>query len=488
MENNIIETYGKIPPQDTNLEKIVLGALLIDNNAINDVMGLISAETFYNPQHQTIFKAILKLNVKGVVIDMLTVVQELESNNHLESVGGVVYIAELSENVATSAHLETHCAILQQKYIRRQLIHAGCEMQKISYDESMDVDVVMNKSEIEFFAIMESSMKKDTQSISDIAKRCIEELEERAKKMDRLIGLPTGFSELDRVTAGLQSPDLIVVAGRPAMGKTAFCMGVARNTAVDFKNPVAVFSLEMADKQLGDRLIAAESGVELEKYRTGQLADHEWQSVERCVPIFEQAPIFIDDTPGISIYELRSKARKLKRLHGIKLIVIDYIQLMTVGTAFNGNREQEVSFITRSLKELAKELDIPIIALSQLNRSVESRGGDKRPQLSDLRESGAIEQDADMVLFLHRPEYYGMLEDNEGNSTQGKAEIVIAKYRNGATGIINVGFTKKLAKFHDIISNIDEFAVASAIDKNDIPQNNDFANSESREIKGNAPF
>jgi len=335
---------------------------------------------------------------------------------------------------------------------------------------------------------MESSMKKDTQSISDIAKRCIEELEERAKKMDRLIGLPTGFSELDRVTAGLQSPDLIVVAGRPAMGKTAFCMGVARNTAVDFKNPVAVFSLEMADKQLGDRLIAAESGVELEKYRTGQLADHEWQSVEQCVPIFEQAPIFIDDTPGISIYELRSKARKLKRLHGIKLIVIDYIQLMTVGTAFNGNREQEVSFITRSLKELAKELDVPIIALSQLNRSVESRGGDKRPQLSDLRESGAIEQDADMVLFLHRPEYYGMLEDNEGNSTQGKAEIVIAKYRNGATGIINVGFTKKLAKFHDIISNIDEFAVASAIDKNDIPQNNDFANSESREIKGNAPF
>ena len=339
--------------------------------------------------------------------------------------------------------------MVHQKYIQRELIKASAEIQKRSYDESQDVEELINFAESEIFNISEGNIKSETVKLDTILGKALEAIDEAAKNKNKLLGLPSGFSDIDRITSGWQPSDLIIIAARPSMGKTAFVLSMARNMGVDHNKPIAIFSLEMSSKQLVNRLIAAESEISSTKLRTGDLQDHEWTQLNQKVKNLENVPIFIDDTPAISIFELRAKCRRLVRTHNIQGIIIDYLQLMTTGVDMKGNREQEVATISRSLKAIAKELNIPIIALSQLNRSVESRSGDKRPQLSDLRESGAIEQDADMVLFIHRPEYYGFMTNNDGESLKGLAEIIIAKHRNGATDTVKLKFKKDFAKFSD---------------------------------------
>lgn len=487
--DSINAIFGKIPPQALELEKAVLGALLIQTDAIFSIMDVLKAESFYDPSHQEIFRSILDLGVNHKPVDIMTVAHDLKAKDRLEQIGGAIYLSELTDRVATSSHLEFHSRLVHQKYIQRELIRAATEIQKRSYDEGEDVEQLINFAESEIFNISEGNIKSETVQINIILDQAINLIEEAAKNKNKLLGVPSGFSEIDRYTSGWQPSDLVIIAARPSMGKTAFVLSMARNMAVDHERPVALFSLEMSSLQLVNRLISAEVEISSDRIRTGNLKDYEWTQLETRVKNLETAHIFIDDTPAISVFELRAKCRRLVRAHNIQAIVIDYLQLMTAGVDMKGNREQEVSTISRSLKAIAKELSIPIIALSQLNRSVESRSGDKRPQLSDLRESGAIEQDADMVLFIHRPEYYGITTDSDGNSLLGLAEVIIAKHRNGATGSAMLKFKKEFAKFMDKpsdIGNID-FNGDSTIKleskmnadpfsnyNNDIPLNNNF--------------
>jgi replicative DNA helicase len=336
-----------------------------------------------------------------------------------------------------------------QKYIQRELIRVSSEIQERAFDEGSDVDDLLDFSERELLNIAEGHIKKETVKINNLIKTAIEQIEEAGKKEDSLSGVPSGFTKLDRLTSGWQKSDLVIIAARPSMGKTAFVLSMARNMAVDHSRPVAVFSLEMSSIQLVNRLLIGETQLSSEKIRTGNLENYEWEQLEYKIKDLEESPIFVDDTPAISIFEFRAKCRRLKQKYDIQAVVIDYLQLMT-GSKDSGSREQEVSNISRSLKSVAKELDIPVIALSQLNRSVEMRSGNKRPQLSDLRESGAIEQDADLVIFIHRPEYYGLDVDEEGNSLKGIAEIIVAKHRNGAVGDIHLKFIREYAKFVDL--------------------------------------
>jgi replicative DNA helicase len=424
--NNIqdMDIYGKVPPQAPELERAVLGALLIQSEAIYEVMDIIDYKSFYSPIHSTVYKSISKLSYLGKPIDILTVSMQLRKSGELDNIGGEVFLSELTDNIATSAHIVEHAMIIKQKDIQRNLIEASTKIQKKSYDESQDIDELIEFAEMELFKITDVNISREVLTTDNLITDCLNQLEQKAKSSQNtssLIGVPSGFTEIDRMTVGWQSPDLIIVAARPAMGKSAFCLALARNARIDFDKNVAVFSLEMSAKQLTDRLIVSESEVNPDRYKRGTLLDNEWVSVESASGVLSDKPIFIDETPSLSIFELRSKCRKLKRTSDISLVIIDYLQLMTVGSGFKGNREQEISFISRSLKALAKELDIPIIALSQLNRSVESRGGDKRPQLSDLRESGAIEQDADLIVFIYRDEVY-----HEDTPDKGITEIIIA--------------------------------------------------------------
>lgn len=447
--DSINAIFGKVPPQEPELEKAVLGALLIQTDAIFTVMDILKAECFYEPIHQEIFQAILDLGTNHKPVDIMTVAHYLKSKDKLDIIGGEVYLAELTDRLATASHLEFHARIVHQKYVQRELIKSAAEIQKRSYDVGEDVEELINFAESEIFKISEGNIKSETQKINVILEQAISAIEEAAKNKSKLLGTPSGFSKLDRITSGWQPSDLVILAARPSMGKTAFVLSMARNMAVDYQKPVAVFSLEMASLQLVNRLISAEVEIRGDKIRLGELQPYEWQQLETRVKNLETAPLYIDDTPAISVFELRAKCRRLARTSGISAIIIDYLQLMTAGVDMKGNREQEVSTISRSLKAIAKELNVPVLALSQLNRSVEARSGDKRPQLSDLRESGAIEQDADMVLFIHRPEYYGITTDTEGNSLMGLAEIIIAKHRNGATGSVWLKFIKEFAKFVD---------------------------------------
>ncbi len=351
--------------------------------------------------------------------------------------------------MGSAAHLEYHSKIIAQKYIQRELIRVATDIERRSFEDDVDVDELLDYSEMELFKVAEGNIKSDTQPISNIVVKAFKQIEEAGKREDGLSGVPSGFTDLDRLTSGWQKSDLIIVAARPSMGKTAFVLSMARNMAVEYDASVAFFSLEMSNLQLVNRLIIAESGIPSEKIRNGRLTQDEWTQLTVKTKQLADANIFIDDTPALSIFELRAKCRRLKAQHNIGIAIIDYLQLMTGASDVRGNREQEVSTISRSLKAIAKELDIPIIALSQLNRSVETRGGNKRPQLSDLRESGAIEQDADMVIFIHRPEYYGFSVDDEGNSTLGIAEIIVAKHRNGAVDDVRLRFQKEMAKFTD---------------------------------------
>jgi len=448
--------YGKLPPQAVELEEAVLGAVMLENEAIFTVMDLIKPDVFYKESHCKIYNAIMNLQQDEKPIDILTVTEELRKNGELESVGGPFFISQLTSKVASAAHVEIHARIITQKFIQRELIRVSSDIQSRAYDESTDVDDLMNYSESQLFEIAEGNIKKSAEKIKPILKAALLQIEEASKRKDKLSGAPSGFTEIDRITSGWQSSDLIIVAARPSMGKTAFVLSMTRKMAIDHNTPVGFFSLEMSSVSLVNRLIVAETGIKAEKIRNGDLLDFEWEQLDHKIKDLENAPIYIDDTPAISIFELRAKARRLKRKHDIGIIFIDYLQLMTGPPETRGNREQEVSTISRNLKAVAKELNIPIVALSQLNRSVETRGGDKRPQLSDLRESGAIEQDADLVLFIHRPEYYGILTDDDGNSMHGIAQIIIAKHRNGAVGDVPLKFSKETASFEEL-SQIDSF-------------------------------
>lgn len=447
--------YGKLPPQAVEVEEAVLGALMLERDAYVTVADIIDTASFYKEEHQKIFEAIKTLSGKEKPVDLLMVTQELKDREQLDVVGGPGYITQLTRRVASAAHLEFHARIIAQKFIQRELIRVSSEIQSRSYDDTVDVDDLIDFSESSLFQVAEGNIKKETVPIKPVLNAAILQIEKARNQKDGLSGVPSGFTALDRITSGWQRTDLVIVAARPSMGKTAFVLSMARNMAVDHNKSVALFSLEMSSLQLVTRLIASETEIGSQKLKTGNLEDWEWEHLNRKISNLDKAPIFIDDTPALSIFEFRAKCRRLKMQHDIQVVIVDYLQLMTAGSDNRGSREQEVSQISRSLKAIAKELDIPIIALSQLNRSVESREG-KRPQLSDLRESGAIEQDADIVTFIHRPEYYGIDEDDSGNSLRGVAEIIIAKHRNGATGDVHLSFKKELAKFADMETQYNE--------------------------------
>jgi replicative DNA helicase len=446
---------GKIPPQALDLEEVVLGAMMIDKKGVDEVIDILSPDAFYKEAHQYIFEAIFKLFENSEPIDLLTVSSQLKKDSRLEMVGGDFYLISLTQKVSSSAHIEFHARIILQKFIQRSLIKISSEIIEDSYDETKDVFDLLDKAESKLYEVTQGNIKKSSETAQELVIQAKKKIEEISNK-EGLSGIPSGFDKLDKLTSGWQESDLIIVAARPGMGKTALTLTMARNIAVNQNIPVAFFSLEMASVQLITRLISSETGLSSEKLRTGRLEKHEWEQLNVKVKSLEKAPLFIDDTPSLSIFDLRAKARRLSSQHGIKLIVIDYLQLMTAGGGQKGgNREQEISMISRNLKALAKELSVPVIALSQLSRAVETRGGSKRPLLSDLRESGAIEQDADIVSFIYRPEYYKIDEwdDEERTPTEGQAEFIIAKHRNGGLDNIRLKFIGHLGKF----DNLDDF-------------------------------
>ncbi len=457
----IDNTYGHLQPQAIDLEQVVLGALMIDSDAFVVVGDMLRPEIFYDPRHQHIYSAIQALTLDERPVDVLTVAEELKRQGNLENVGGEAYIVELSSRVASSAHIEYHSKILQQKYLARQLISFASEVETKAFDGMVDVDELLQETEGKLFALSQKNMRQDYLPIAPILTQAIETLQKAATNSSGLTGLPTGYARLDKITSGWQNSDLIIVAGRPAMGKTSFALSLAKNLSVDCQVPVAFFSLEMSSIQLGNRLMSNVFEIEGSKILSGQLNKEEWSRLDNNIKRLQQAPLYIDETAQLSIFELRTKARRLVREKKVKAIFIDYLQLMTASGMKYGNRQEEVSNISKSLKSLAKELNIPIIALSQLNRGVENREGNegKRPQLSDLRESGAIEQDSDMVLFVHRPEYYRIFEDEKGRDLRGKAEIIIAKHRKGATDIITLRFRGSYTRFEDIDNSSSDFSM-----------------------------
>jgi len=447
---------GKIPPQALDLEEVVLGAMMIDKKGVDEVIDMLSPDAFYKDAHKYIFEAIFKLFESSEPIDLLTVSSQLKKDSKLDVAGGDFYLISLTQKVSSSAHIEFHARIILQKFIQRSLIKISNEIIEDSYDETKDVFDLLDRAESRLYDVTQGNIKKSSETAQDLVIQAKKKIEEISNK-EGMSGIPSGFDKLDKLTSGWQESDLIIIAARPGMGKTALTLSMARNIAVNQNIPVAFFSLEMASIQLITRLISSETGLSSEKLRTGKLEKHEWEQLNVKVKALEKAPLFIDDTPSLSIFDLRAKARRLASQHGIKLIVVDYLQLMTAGGGMKGggNREQEISTISRNLKALAKELSIPVIALSQLSRAVETRGGSKRPLLSDLRESGAIEQDADIVSFIYRPEYYKIDEwdDEERTPTEGQAEFIVAKHRNGGLESIRMKFIGHLGKFE----NLDDF-------------------------------
>ncbi|MDP9957520.1 replicative DNA helicase [Epilithonimonas hungarica] len=448
---------GKMPPNALDFEKIVIGTFLIDRKGLDHSIDLLTPEVFYDPRHQTIFASILKLYESNSPIDLMTVIQDLKKNEKLNLAGGDHYIIDLTMGVSSSAHIEYHVRVILEKYILRSLINVSANVIDSSYKESTDVFELLDKAEQSFFEITNGTIKKGFDTANSLVKEAIDKIKS-LKDKEGLSGVPSGFTALDKETGGWQNSDLIIIAARPAMGKTAFILSMARNMCVDYNIPMALFSLEMASVQLITRMISSETGISSEKLRKGQMADEEWQRLFTNVSALENAPLYIDETPSLSIFDFRAKCRRLVMQHGVKIIMVDYLQLMTASSGKGGgNREQEISMISRSLKAIAKELNVPVIALSQLSRSVETRPG-KRPMLSDLRESGAIEQDADIVSFIFRPEYYKIAvwdNDEEGaeTSTENQAEIIIAKHRNGATADVRLAFHKNIGKFADLGTN-----------------------------------
>lgn len=445
---------GKLQPQAIELEQAVLGALLIDNESLSDAIDSLQAEYFYVPKHQKIFEAIVNLFNNTQPVDILTVSEELKRLEYFEYIGGLSYVSELTNNVASSSNTEFHARIIAEKFIKRSLINISRKISTDAFDDSIDIFDLLNNAEAELFTVTEGTLRKSYDKMSSLIKGALENIEILRNKEDGLSGVPSGFTNLDRVTSGWQQSDLVICAARPGMGKTAFALTMARNIAVEHNTPIGFFSLEMSSEQLVNRLIASEAQLGASKLRKGDLADHEMVQLHEKIKHLSEAPIFIDDTPALTIFELRAKARRLVKNHGVKIIMIDYLQLMQAG-GNAGNREQEISTISRSLKGIAKELKIPVIALSQVNRGVENRTGigSKRPMLSDLRESGAIEQDADIVTFIYRPEYYKIYEWDNGDDSRGQGELIIAKHRNGSLKNVRLKFIAEFAKF----SNLDYF-------------------------------
>ena len=443
--------YGKVPPQAKDLEEAVLGAIMLEKSAFDTVAEILKPECFYIDAHQRVFKTMQGLQQKNQPIDILTVVEELKSKEELEIVGGPYFVTRLTNAVVSSANIEAHARIILQKFIQRELIRISGEIINDSYEDSTDVFDLLDDAESKLFEITNNHLRKNFDKIDDILVKTVARIEDLRHKNEDITGVPTGFATLDRVTYGWQSTDLIILAARPSVGKTAFALNLARNAALHPTKPtgVAFFSLEMSAGQLVQRILSAESEIWLEKIARGKLEEHEMKQLyAKGIQRLSTAPIFIDDTAALNIFELRAKCRRLKNKHNVGLIIIDYLQLMSGTNDRGSNREQEISSISRNLKGLAKELQVPIIALSQLSRAVESRKeGNKMPQLSDLRESGAIEQDADMVMFLYRPEYYDINQNEMGESNKGETHVRIAKHRNGSLENIKLRALLHIQKF-----------------------------------------
>ena len=444
-------TYGHLQPQALDMEKAVLGALMIDKDAYAVVCELLYPESFYEPRNQMVYAAIRDLSMEEKPVDILTVMDRLAKNGTLEEVGGPGYVTELSSRVASSANVEYHANVIAQKFLARQLISFASVIETKAFDETIDIDELMQEAEGSLFELSQRNMKKDYTQINPVIAQAIKSIQAAATNTDGLTGVATGYHKLDDMTSGWQPSDLVIIAGRPAMGKTSFALSMAKNIACDYRVPMAFFSLEMSNQQLVDRLISNVCEIEGSKILNGQLRQDEWDRLDKRINKLLDAPLYVDDTPGLSVFELRTKARRLVREHHVEIIMIDYLQLMNANGMRFSSRQEEVSTISRSLKGLAKELNVPILALSQLNRGVESREGleGKRPQLSDLRESGAIEQDADMVLFVHRPEYYHIYQDEQGHDLRGMAQIIIAKHRKGATGDVLLTFRGQFTRFEN---------------------------------------
>ena len=432
--------YGKVPPQAVDLEEAVLGALMLEKDAFAVVGDLLKPECFYKDAHQRIFRAVHQLFIKDDPVDLLTVSEKLKSTGELEQVGGYYYLSQLTSRVASAAHIEFHARIIVQKFIQRKLIGVCTELQDMAYDEATDVADLVDKAQKSVFDIADGNIQKDTAEIAPIIEDAIRGIEAASKRPDGISGIPSGFTALDEVTSGWQNSDLVIIAARPAMGKTAFVLNIAHHVAVKKRIPVAIFSLEMSKEQLVTRMIALDSLVNSQKIQTGQLVDDEWDKIMESTEVIADAPIFVDDNSAITVADLRSKCRKLKQNNDLGLIIIDYLQLMSTNKHVE-SRQQFISDTSRALKVLARELNVPVIALSQLNRAVDSRP-DHKPVLADLRESGAIEQDSDVVMFIYRDDYY-----NPDTEKKGIAEIIIAKQRKGATGSVDLVWMQDYTKF-----------------------------------------
>lgn len=449
---------GKIPPSDLETEEVVLGALLIEPNALATVIDILQPEVFYKEAHQRIFAAILALYPIGEPIDVITVTNYLRKNGEIDFIGGPAYIAQLTDRVISAANIEYHARILIEKYIQRKLIEISNNIITEAYDATSDAFDTLNEAENALFQINEQNLRRSFRSMPSVLQVVREQIETAYKNQGEYTGVVSGYYHLDQLTGGLQPSDLIIIAARPGMGKTAFALSMARNMAVEFGLPIAFFSLEMTAPQLVIRILSAQTQISSERIRKGELDDMEWMTLNEAMNKLSNVKLFLDDTPALSIFELRAKARRLKQAYDIQAVYIDYLQLMTAKIDRNSNREQEIASISRALKALAKELNIPVIALSQLSRDVEKRSGTKRPQLSDLRESGAIEQDADIVIGIYRPEYYmkeEQVDEDKLAAVKNKAEIILLKHRNGPLGTVNLYFLNQFALFTDEdISNI----------------------------------
>ena len=447
---------GKLPPQALDLEESVLGALMLEKDALTNVIDILKPENFYKDANKEIYQSIIDLFNDSEPIDLLTVTSQLKKNGKLEYVGGSFYVTQLTTRVNSASNIEYHARIILEQSIKRQLIEVSGEVQKEAYEDTTDVFDLLDNTEQSLFDISESHIRKNYSQVKGLMKEAIDELQAKKTRKDGITGVPSGFIDLDNITSGWQPSDLVIIAGRPSMGKTAFVLSMMRNASIDHEMPIALFSLEMSSLQIVNRLISSEAELDSDKIKKGNLKDYEWQQLLHKTDQLNNAKIFIDDTPALSILELRAKSRRLKSQHDIQCIIVDYLQLMSgeYGKS-SGNREQEIASISRSLKAIAKELNVPVLALSQLSRAVETRGGDKRPVLSDLRESGSIEQDADMVLFIYRADRYDITEDEDGNLTAGVAEVLLRKNRNGPTGKVKLKFIERFAKFADMLSNDD---------------------------------
>jgi replicative DNA helicase len=467
---SILTEGSKLPPQAIDLEEAVLGALMIEKHAITIIGEILSPDSFYKDAHGIIYKSIRSLASNAEPIDILTVTADLRKKGQLDLVGGAYYITNLTNRVASAANIEYHARIISEKFLQRELIRISGEIQTDAFEDSNDAFDLLDSAERKLFELSQGNIKKSMQSMNKVIKDTLRDIEELKHKVGKFTGVPSGFTKLDRITSGFQKSDLIIVAARPGMGKTAFALSVARNASLEslgegeVARGVAIFSLEMGNKQMVSRMISSEAEIPGQKLRTGELRDYEWAQLNSKIARLSEAPIFIDDTPALSVFELRAKCRRLKQQSNIQMVLIDYLQLMRGDDTNNknGNREQEVSYISRSLKALAKELDVPVIALSQLSRMTERRtSASNRPMLSDLRESGSIEQDADMVMFIYRPEYYQINEWEDGEPTNGQAEIMIAKNRHGALENIRLRFINDFTKFTDLME--DSYASPSSM-------------------------